>query len=159
MVVSSKDSLLIADKNKVQDVKVLVQLLKTSEFSECTNNDLKVYRPWGSYESVIRMDNFQVKHIIVKPGGKLSLQSHHHRSEHWIIVKGIAEVICGEKSYQVYANQSTYIPKEIKHRLENLQEAPLHLIEVQVGNYLGEDDIVRYDDVYGRVDIKKPAEV
>jgi len=159
VVVSAKDSVLIADKSKVQDVKALVDLLKSGEHAERAQNDLKVFRPWGSYESVINMDNFQVKHIVVKPGGTLSLQLHHHRSEHWIVVKGIAEVVCGEKSYQVHENQSTYIPKETKHRLVNLQTTPLHLIEVQVGDYLGEDDIVRYDDVYGRVDALKTLEV
>lgn len=159
VVVSAKDSVLIADKNKVQDVKALVDLLKAGQFAERAHNDLIVHRPWGSYESVINMDNFQVKHIIVKPGGKLSLQLHHHRSEHWIVVKGIAEVVCGEETFNVRENESTYIPKETKHRLINHQKTPLHLIEVQVGDYLGEDDIVRFDDVYGRVDIKNTAEV
>lgn len=159
VVVSAKDSVLIADKNKVQDVKALVDLLKSGQYAEHAHNDLKVHRPWGSYESVINMDNFQVKHIVVKAGGTLSLQLHHHRSEHWIVVKGIANVICGEKSYQVHENQSTYIPKETKHRLVNLQATPLHIIEVQVGNYLGEDDIVRYDDVYGRTDVRDSVEV
>lgn len=112
VVVSSKDSLLIADKNKVQDVKALVQLLKASAFSECTNNDLKVHRPWGSYESVINMDNFQVKHIVVKPGGKLSLQSHCHRSEHWIVVKGIAEVVCGENRIRSKPISRPIFPKK-----------------------------------------------
>lgn len=150
VVVSAKDSLLITDKNKTQDVKKLVELLKLSEFSECTNNDLKVYRPWGSYESLINMDNFQVKHIVVKPGAKLSLQMHQHRSEHWIIVKGIADVVCGENTYKIHKNESTYIPKKTKHRLMNLQDTLLEMIEVQVGDYLGEDDIERFDDVYGR---------
>ncbi|OGT43035.1 MAG: mannose-1-phosphate guanylyltransferase/mannose-6-phosphate isomerase [Gammaproteobacteria bacterium RIFCSPHIGHO2_12_FULL_40_19] len=159
VVVSAKDSVLIADKNKVQDVKALVDLLKSGQYAEHAHNDLKVHRPWGSYESVINMDNFQVKHIVVKPGGTLSLQLHYHRSEHWIVVKGIAEVICGENAYQVHENQSTYIPKETKHRLVNLQSTPLHLIEVQVGSYLGEDDIVRYDDVYGRADVRDSVDV
>src|SRR3990167_16395 len=159
VVVSAKDSVLIADKNKVQDVKILVDLLKSGQYAEHAHNDLKVHSPWGSYESVINMDNFQVKHIVVKPGGTLSLQLHHHRSEHWIVVKGIAEVVCGENAYQVHENQSTYIPKETKHRLMNLQSTPLHLIEVQVGGYLGEDDIVRYDDVYGRADVRDSVDV
>jgi mannose-1-phosphate guanylyltransferase/mannose-6-phosphate isomerase len=159
VVVAAKDSVLVADKSKVQDVKALVDLLKSGQYAEHASNDLKVFRPWGSYESLINMDNFQVKHIIVNPGGKLSLQLHHHRSEHWIVVKGIAQVVCGDKEIELHENQSTYIPKETKHRLINLQNTPLHLIEVQVGDYLGEDDIVRFDDVYGRADVKQTAEV
>ena len=151
VVVAAKDSVLIADKNKVQDVKQLVDSLKSSEYANLADHDQVVHRPWGSYESVINLDTFQVKHIIVKPGGVLSLQMHYHRAEHWIVVKGIADVVCGDNSFQVYENQSTYIPKEMKHRLKNLQDTPLHLIEVQVGEYLGEDDIVRFEDVYGRV--------
>ncbi len=150
VVVTTRDSVLVANKNQTQDVKTLVNLLKNSNFSECIENDLKVFRPWGSYENVVDLDNFKVKHIIVKPGGKLSLQMHHQRSEHWIVVKGIADVVCGEKNYEVYKNESTYIPKKTKHRLMNLQETPLHLIEVQVGDYLKEDDIIRFDDIYGR---------
>lgn len=151
VVVSAKDSVLIANKNQVQDVKQLVDMIKSSQYAHMANHDLLVHRPWGSYESIIQMENFQVKHIIVKPGGTLSLQLHYHRSEHWIVVKGIADVVCGEEAFQVFENQSTYIPKETKHRLVNLQETPLHLIEVQVGAYLGENDIVRFEDVYGRV--------
>ena len=151
VVVASKDSVLVADKSHAQHVKNLVELLKESEFSEHAHNDSKVYRPWGSYESVVNLNNFQVKHIIVKPGGKLSLQMHHQRSEHWVVVKGVADVICGEHAFKVHENESTYIPKHTKHRLLNLQHTPLHIIEVQVGDYLGEDDIIRFDDVYGRV--------
>lgn len=154
VVVSTKDSVLVADKSKVQDVKMLVSQLKSTEYVESTKNTEKVYRPWGSYESLINFGNFQVKHIIVRPGGKLSLQMHYHRSEHWIVVKGIADVVCGDKSFQVRENESTYISKEMIHRLTNTQDIPLHLIEVQVGNYLGEDDIVRFEDVYGRVEDK-----
>lgn len=157
VVVSTKDSVLVADKNKVQNVKALVDLLKSGEFADRAHSDLIVYRPWGSYESVINMHNFQVKHIVVKPGGKLSLQLHHHRSEHWIVVKGIAEVVCGDKTFEVSENESTYIPKETKHRLINYQKTPLHLIEVQVGDYLGEDDIVRFDDIYGRANVAEIA--
>ncbi|OGT46004.1 MAG: mannose-1-phosphate guanylyltransferase/mannose-6-phosphate isomerase [Gammaproteobacteria bacterium RIFCSPHIGHO2_12_FULL_38_11] len=151
VVVASKDSVLIADKNHTQEVKVLVDLLKTKGYADYVANDLKVHRPWGTYESVIKSKRFQVKHIVVKPGGKLSLQSHCHRSEHWVVVKGIAEVVCGEASFQVNENESTFIPKETKHRLTNLQKTPLELIEVQVGEYVGEDDIVRFDDIYGRI--------
>lgn len=150
VVVASKDSVLIADKSKTQDVKTLVDLLKTNGYSDYLANDLKVYRPWGTYESIMRSKNFQVKHIVVKPGRKLSLQSHLHRSEHWIVVKGVADVVCGEKAFQIFENESTYIPKKTKHRLTNHQTTPLELIEVQVGDYVGEDDIVRYDDIYGR---------
>lgn len=150
IVVASKDCVLVAEKNHAQSVKNLVDILKTTEFSEQTHNDAKVHRPWGSYESVVTMKNFQVKHIIVNPNGKLSLQMHHHRSEHWIVVNGIANVVCGDHAYQVHKNESTYIPKHTKHRLMNLQSTSLHLIEVQVGDYLSEDDIIRFDDVYGR---------
>ncbi len=112
----------------------------------------KVFRPWGSYESLIRADNFQVKRIIVNPGQGLSLQMHHHRSEHWVVVTGRAQVTLGEQVFILEANQSTYIPVQTKHRLENIDEQPLCLIEVQCGDYLGEDDIVRFDDRYGRIE-------
>lgn len=149
VVVASKDSVLVADKNQTQSIKALVDLLKQNH-ADYVTHDVKVHRPWGTYESVMRAGNFQVKHIMVKPGGILSLQLHHHRSEHWIVVKGIADVICGTASFQVNENESTYIPINTQHRLINLQDTPLELIEVQVGNYLGEDDIVRLEDVYGR---------
>jgi mannose-1-phosphate guanylyltransferase/mannose-6-phosphate isomerase len=150
VVVASKDSVLIADKTKAQDVKTLVNTLKTTGYADYLMNDLKVHRPWGTYECIMMTPNFQVKHIVVKPGGKLSLQLHQHRSEHWVVVKGIADVVCGEKSFQLLENESTFIPKRTKHRLLNFQSTELHLIEVQVGDYVGEDDIVRFDDVYGR---------
>lgn len=149
VVVASKDSVLVADKNQTQSIKALVDLLKQNH-ADYVTHDVKVHRPWGTYESVMKMANFQVKHIIVKPGGILSLQLHHHRSEHWIVVKGIANVVCGSESFEVYENESTYIPINTQHRLINLQDTPLELIEVQVGSYLGEDDIVRLEDVYGR---------
>jgi mannose-6-phosphate isomerase-like protein (cupin superfamily) len=110
-----------------------------------------VYRPWGSYETVALGARFQVKRITVKPGQKLSLQMHHHRAEHWIVVKGTARVTCGDKDFLLHEDQSTYIPLGTRHRLENPGKVPLELIEVQSGAYLGEDDIVRFDDVYGRV--------
>ncbi|OGT32431.1 MAG: mannose-1-phosphate guanylyltransferase/mannose-6-phosphate isomerase [Gammaproteobacteria bacterium RIFCSPHIGHO2_02_FULL_39_13] len=153
VVVASKDSVLIANKSKTQDVKTLVNSLMKNGYSHYLENDLKVHRPWGTYESVMRSPGFQVKHIVVKPGRKLSLQSHLYRSEHWVVVKGIADVVCGEKAFQIFENESTYIPKKTKHRLINNQTSPLELIEVQVGSYVGEDDIVRYDDAYGRVEI------
>ena len=149
VVVVSKDSVLVADKNQTQSIKALVDLLKQNH-ADYVTHDIKVHRPWGTYESVMRTENFQVKHIMVKPGGILSLQLHHHRSEHWIVVKGIANVVCGSESFEVHENESTYIPINTKHRLINLQDTPLELIEVQVGDYLGEDDIVRLEDVYGR---------
>lgn len=111
---------------------------------------IKVERPWGSYESVHAGLAHQVKHIVVKPGGKLSLQLHKQRSEHWIVVAGTAQVTIGETTKQLQANETAFIPMGCKHRLENNDAEPLHLIEVQLGNYLGEDDIVRLDDIYGR---------
>ena len=152
IAVATKDSVLIANKDRAQDVKTLVELLKTSSYAERVKDDLKVYRPWGSYERLIHTPQFQVKHMIIKPGAKLSLQLHHRRSEHWVVVDGIADVVCGKSTFQMQANESTYIPKHTQHRLSNTQSMPLHLIEVQVGNYLGEDDIERFDDVYGQID-------
>jgi mannose-6-phosphate isomerase-like protein (cupin superfamily) len=110
----------------------------------------KVCRPWGSYESVDSGERFQVKRILVNPGAALSLQMHHHRAEHWIVVRGTAEVTCGEKTFLLAENQSTYIPLGMTHRLSNPGKLPLEIIEVQSGGYLGEDDIVRFDDRYGR---------
>ena len=110
----------------------------------------KVYRPWGSYEGIDNGDKYQVKHIIVSPGAKLSLQMHHKRAEHWIVVSGTARVTCDDKVFPLNENQSTYIPLGSRHRLENTGSEPLHLIEVQSGSYLGEDDIVRFEDTYGR---------
>jgi mannose-1-phosphate guanylyltransferase / mannose-6-phosphate isomerase len=110
----------------------------------------KVYRPWGWYDSIDAGDRFQVKRIVVKPGAALSLQMHHHRAEHWIVVRGTAQVTCGESVQLLSENESTYIPLGTKHRLENPGRVPLELIEVQSGAYLGEDDIVRFEDVYGR---------
>ena len=109
-----------------------------------------MYRPWGSYDGIDSGERFQVKRIMVKPGAALSLQMHHHRAEHWIVVKGTARVTCGDKVFLLGENESTYIPLGSKHRLENPGKLPLELIEVQSGSYLGEDDIVRFEDVYGR---------
>jgi mannose-1-phosphate guanylyltransferase / mannose-6-phosphate isomerase len=150
VVVSTKDALLIADKGRAQDVSKLVERLKTEKRSEPLNHAV-VTRPWGSYETIDLGPRHQVKHIMVKPGGRLSLQSHAKRSEHWVVVEGTARVTNGEKVFDLTENQSTYIPQGAKHRLENLGAKPLRLIEVQTGSYLGEDDIVRYEDVYGRV--------
>jgi mannose-1-phosphate guanylyltransferase/mannose-6-phosphate isomerase len=116
-----------------------------------------VHRPWGTYESIDSGANFQVKHIMVKPGQKLSLQMHHHRAEHWIVVEGTALVTCDDKQFLLQANQSTFIPLGARHRLENPGKTPLRLIEVQSGSYLGEDDIVRFEDTYGRVSPEKKS--
>jgi mannose-1-phosphate guanylyltransferase/mannose-6-phosphate isomerase len=154
IVVETKDALLIADRKRVQDVKKVVARLKADQRSEAQHH-AAVLRPWGSYETIGEGTRFQVKRIVVKPGQKLSLQMHHHRAEHWIVVSGTARVTCGEKTYLVSENESTYIPLGTSHRLENPGKVPLHLIEVQSGAYLGEDDIVRFDDVYGRVEDKQ----
>ncbi|MEK6805713.1 MAG: mannose-1-phosphate guanylyltransferase/mannose-6-phosphate isomerase [Pseudomonadota bacterium] len=149
VVIETADAVLVTTPDRAQDVKKIVARLKSLKRPEATDHP-KVYRPWGSYETLALADGFQVKRIIVKPGQKLSLQMHHHRAEHWIVVKGAAQVTCGEKVFMLKADQSTYIPLGEKHRLENIGKDLLELIEVQSGAYLGEDDIVRFDDVYGR---------
>tara|TARA_B110000211_G_C14005871_1_gene520772 strand:- start:484 stop:1308 length:825 start_codon:yes stop_codon:yes gene_type:complete len=149
IVVDTADALLVAKKDKVQDVKAIVAQINKLDRLE-SQFHRKVYRPWGDYDSIDSDIGFQVKRITVKPGASLSLQMHHHRAEHWIVVAGSAEVTCGERVFTVNRNESTYIPLGEKHRLRNLGEEPLQLIEVQSGDYLGEDDIVRFDDVYGR---------
>jgi mannose-1-phosphate guanylyltransferase/mannose-6-phosphate isomerase len=149
VVVATQDAVLVSHKSASQDVKRIVEQLERSG-RELHTTHRKVFRPWGSYEGIDNGDNFQVKHIIVNPGAKLSLQMHHKRAEHWIVVSGTARVTCGEKVFPLKENQSTYIPLGEKHRLENTGAEPLHLIEVQSGSYLGEDDIVRFEDTYGR---------
>ncbi|WP_375737460.1 mannose-1-phosphate guanylyltransferase/mannose-6-phosphate isomerase [Pseudomonas boanensis] len=149
VVVETKDAMMIAHKDRVQDVKKLVNKLDADGRSE-TQNHCAVYRPWGSYDSVDMGGRFQVKHITVKPGAQLSLQMHHHRAEHWIVVSGTAQVTCDDKTFLLTENQSTYIPIASVHRLANPGKIPLEIIEVQSGSYLGEDDIERLDDVYGR---------
>lgn len=149
VVVDTPDALLVADRAAAQDVKKVVEQLKREQRIE-TAFHRKVYRPWGWFDGVDCGERFQVKRIMVKPGATLSLQMHHHRAEHWIVVRGTAKVTCGEKELLVGENESTYIPLGVKHRLENPGKVPLELIEVQSGSYLGEDDIVRYDDAYGR---------
>ncbi|RDH44308.1 mannose-1-phosphate guanylyltransferase/mannose-6-phosphate isomerase [Zooshikella ganghwensis] len=151
VIVETKDAVLVANKDQVQSVKQLVNQLASQQRTEYQLHK-QVYRPWGSYEGIDEEDRFQVKRITVKPGASLSLQKHFHRAEHWIVVKGTAKVTCGEKTFLVSENESTYIPLGEKHRLENPGKIPLELIEVQSGSYLGEDDIVRFDDVYGRSD-------
>jgi mannose-1-phosphate guanylyltransferase/mannose-6-phosphate isomerase len=150
VVVVTKDAVLVADKSKAQDVKCIVDRLKEAKRSEFAEH-ARVFRPWGSYETIELGDGFQAKRIVVNPGGRLSLQMHHHRAEHWVVVQGTALVTVGDKVFTLKENESTYIPQGEKHRLENRGKAPLTLIEVQCGAYLGEDDIVRFEDVYGRV--------
>ena len=149
VVVETDDAVLVAHKDKVQQVKEVVARLKAEQRSHAILHR-EVHRPWGSYDSVDQDDGFQVKRIKVKPGARLSLQSHRHRAEHWIVVRGIARVTRDNDVFDLHANQSTYIPLGARHRLENPGLETLELIEVQSGDYLGEDDIVRYEDVYGR---------
>ena len=149
VVVDTADAVLVAHKDKVQEVKGIVAELKRRGRQEPTWHR-KVYRPWGSYDSIDVGERFQVKRITVKPGASLSLQMHHHRAEHWIVVSGTARVTRGDEVILLSENQSTYIPLGVKHRLENPGVVSLELIEVQSGSYLGEDDIVRFEDVYGR---------
>ncbi|NUR23559.1 mannose-1-phosphate guanylyltransferase/mannose-6-phosphate isomerase [Frateuria sp.] len=149
VVVDTADAVLVAHKDRVQDVKGIVARLKAAGRPEPSCHR-KVYRPWGSYDSIDVGGRFQVKRITVKPGASLSLQMHHHRAEHWIIVSGTGRITRGEEVFTLAENQSTYIPLGVKHRLENPGRLPLELIEVQSGSYLGEDDIVRFEDVYGR---------
>ncbi|WP_046483499.1 mannose-1-phosphate guanylyltransferase/mannose-6-phosphate isomerase [Pseudomonas veronii] len=150
IIVETKDAVLVAHKDHVQDVKKIVDQLKGCKRHEHTNHR-EVYRPWGVYDSIDNGERYQVKRITVKPGEKLSVQMHHHRAEHWVVVSGTARVTNGEKTYLVTENQSTYIPIGQIHALENPGMIPLELIEVQSGSYLGEDDIVRFEDIYGRV--------
>jgi mannose-1-phosphate guanylyltransferase/mannose-6-phosphate isomerase len=150
IVVTTPDATLVAHRDAAQDVKKIVEQLKAAGRSEHSLHRV-VHRPWGNYDSLEAGERFQVKRIQVKPGASLSLQKHHHRAEHWIVVSGTAEVTCDEKVFLLGENQSTYIPLGSKHRLRNPGKLPLELIEVQSGSYLGEDDIVRFDDVYGRV--------
>lgn len=149
VVVETPDAILISHKNKTQDVKKIVDALKRDARPEGQLHR-KVFRPWGWYDGVDAGERFQVKRIQVKPGAALSLQMHHHRAEHWIVVRGTAKVTRGESTYLVSENESTFIPLGTKHRLENPGRVPLEMIEVQSGSYLGEDDILRFDDVYGR---------
>jgi mannose-1-phosphate guanylyltransferase/mannose-6-phosphate isomerase len=149
VVVETKDAMMIAHKDKVQGVKQMVNTLNAQGRSE-TQTHCEVYRPWGSYDSVDMGGRFQVKRISVKPGACLSLQMHHHRAEHWIVVSGTAEVTCDENVFLLTENQSTYIPIASVHRLRNPGKIPLEIIEVQSGSYLGEDDIERFEDIYGR---------
>lgn len=149
VVVETPDAVLVVHKHKTQDVKAIVDMLKQQGRPE-SQLHRKVYRPWGWYDSVDNGERFLVKRIVIKPGAMLSLQLHHHRAEHWVVVRGTAKVTRGDTSYLVSENESTFIPLGTKHRLENVGKMPLEIIEVQSGSYLGEDDIVRFDDCYGR---------
>jgi mannose-1-phosphate guanylyltransferase / mannose-6-phosphate isomerase len=149
VVVETKDAVLVAPRDRVQEVKELVRKLKNDGRGEAVVHS-KVYRPWGAYESIDFSDRFQVKRITVKPGQVLSLQMHHHRAEHWVVVRGTAKITRDNEVVILTEDQSTYIPLGTVHRLENPGKIPLELIEVQTGSYLGEDDIVRLEDVYGR---------
>ncbi|MGC2856377.1 mannose-1-phosphate guanylyltransferase/mannose-6-phosphate isomerase [Novispirillum sp. DQ9] len=148
-VVVTDDAVLVAAKDRVQEVKTLVETLRAKGREEVVSHPT-VYRPWGSYRGIDAGPNFQVKHITVKPGQKLSLQMHHHRAEHWVVVRGTAKVTNGNETFLLHENQSTYIPLGRTHRLENPGKLPLSLIEVQSGSYLGEDDIIRMEDAFGR---------
>jgi mannose-1-phosphate guanylyltransferase / mannose-6-phosphate isomerase len=149
VVVATADAVMVARRDRAQDIKQLVAKLERGNRSELISHPL-VHRPWGTYRSIHNGERVQVKHIMVKPGGILSLQMHHHRAEHWVVVSGTAKVTKGNDEFVLHENESTFIPMGTRHRLENPGKIPLHLIEVQSGSYLGEDDIVRYDDTYGR---------
>jgi mannose-1-phosphate guanylyltransferase/mannose-6-phosphate isomerase len=149
IVVETSDAVLVTTRERAQDVKKIVAKLAAAKRVEAEAHP-RVYRPWGWYETAALGERFQVKRIMVKPGQKLSLQMHHHRAEHWVVVQGTARVTCGEKVYLLHEDQSTYIPLGETHRLENPGKVQLELIEVQSGPYLGEDDIVRFEDIYGR---------
>ena len=149
IIIDTDDALLVANKNHVQNIKEIVESLSKEQREEVLLHKL-VCRPWGCYKGIDHSDRFQAKRITVNPGSVLSLQLHHHRAEHWIIVSGTAKVTKGEDVFVLSENESTYIPLGTKHRLENIGKIPLELIEVQTGSYFGEDDIVRFDDIYGR---------
>ncbi|MFV7639070.1 MULTISPECIES: mannose-1-phosphate guanylyltransferase/mannose-6-phosphate isomerase [Shewanella] len=151
VIINTKDAVLVAHKEYSQQVKHIVNQLKAENRGETTFHR-EVYRPWGKYDSIDKGERFQVKRITVKPGAKLSVQMHHHRAEHWIVVSGTAKVTNGDKEILLTENQSTYIPVGVVHALENPGKVNLELIEVQSGSYLGEDDIVRFEDRYGRLD-------
>ncbi|MGA0150661.1 MAG: mannose-1-phosphate guanylyltransferase/mannose-6-phosphate isomerase [Luminiphilus sp.] len=149
VIVETPDAVMVSPKQRVQDIKQLVDTLARAERSEATVHQ-RVFRPWGAYESLVAGEHFQVKRLTVNPGQTLSLQLHHKRAEHWVVVSGVADIVRGEEHLTLGPDESTYIPLGMKHRLANRGEAPLEVIEVQSGSYLGEDDIVRFDDVYGR---------
>jgi len=149
VIIETKDAVLVTTKEKSEDVKKLVDCLKENDRDEFQWHR-EVHRPWGKYDSIDSDDGFQVKRITVNPGAKLSVQMHYHRSEHWVVVSGKARVHYGDEYRDLNINESTYHDKEVVHALENIGDSPMILIEVQIGDYLGEDDIVRFDDIYGR---------
>ena len=149
VIVDTQDALLVTDKQQTHNIKKIVERLQNDKRSEVENHR-KVFRPWGYYDSVDSGEGFQVKRIVVNSGAKLSLQKHKYRAEHWVVVKGVALVTCGDKVFELVENQSTYIPQDSLHRLENHQDIPLEIIEIQTGSYLGEDDIIRLEDDYQR---------
>jgi mannose-1-phosphate guanylyltransferase/mannose-6-phosphate isomerase len=151
VVVATEDAVLVAPKERAQEVRAIVDRLKNAGRSEHDTHRL-VHRPWGSYRTISFGDRYQVKEIIVKPGASLSLQMHHHRAEHWVVVEGTAAVIRGDEQLLLHENQSVFIPLGARHRLANPGKLNLRLIEVQSGSYLGEDDILRFEDNYGRTD-------
>jgi mannose-1-phosphate guanylyltransferase/mannose-6-phosphate isomerase len=148
-VVETDDAVLVAAKDRAQEVKEVVERLERANRTEHVSHS-RVHRPWGYYESVDSGPGFQVKRLMVKPGHRLSLQMHHRRAEHWVVVSGTAQVTRGEEVFALERNQSTYIPVGTRHRLENASAEPLLIVEVQSGEYLGEDDIVRFEDSYNR---------
>ena len=156
VVVETPDAILVADKRQTQDVKQIVAKLRQSGHT-LTQTHRKTHRPWGWYDAIDQGERFQVKRIVVHPGASLSLQMHHHRAEHWIVVRGTAQVTNGDRVFLLGENESTYIPLGHVHRLANPGKVPLEIIEVQSGSYLGEDDIVRFEDTYGRVAPAAPA--
>ena len=149
VVVSTSDAVMVIPRARAQEVRELVAKLKADKRPEAIDHR-RVHRPWGYYESIDMGERFQVKRIVVIPGGMLSLQKHQHRAEHWVVVRGTAEVVIGDEHREVHENESIYIPIGTIHRLANKGKIPLELVEVQTGSYLGEDDIVRLDDIYKR---------
>ena len=149
VVIQTADATLICDRSRTEEIKTLVARVKAYK-PELTEIHQTVYRPWGSYTVLEESANFKIKRIVVNPGAKLSMQMHKHRSEHWVVVSGVATITNGDMEFTLQANQSTYIPKTHKHRLANTNSEPLSIIEVQCGDYVGEDDIIRFDDTYGR---------
>lgn len=150
VIVETDDAVLVTNKDRDQDVKAVVQELNEHSRNEALVHT-KVYRPWGCFQTLDSGTGFQVKRLVINPGASISLQLHRERSEHWVVVSGVANVTCGDKTLTLNPNESTYIPVDTKHKLENLAEVPLEVVEVQTGSYLGEDDIVRFEDDYGRV--------
>jgi mannose-1-phosphate guanylyltransferase/mannose-6-phosphate isomerase len=151
IIIETPDAVLVTNKANTSGMKQVITRLKAGQYKQ-TDNHRKVYRPWGHYDSVDSGEHFQVKRIVVKPGGRLSMQLHNHRAEHWVVVSGVATVTRGDEVMTLQPNESTFIPLGVKHRLENLGTTDLEVIEVQSGTYLGEDDIVRFGDIYGRAD-------